>query len=201
MTMTNLRRIAVALGAAAGVVAFMVLVLAVVVPGAFVLARNLFGFAGLRPGEPAPDISLAGVDGRPFRLSDQRGKIVVVRFWSPDCAACRSELESIRATAGRYATGGDVVFVTVVSRMPPAQVAQFVRDNGIRYPVALDESGAVADAYLVDALPYTYLLTTDGRVLRSFVGSGNAFQIFREAQTCRAGGAISACVVRSESVP
>lgn len=195
------RRLSIALIAGAAVVIFAVATAGLVAPTLFVLARNLVGIGGLLPGELAPDFSLRDAAGRPVRLADLRGKTVILRFWSPDCAACRSELDSVRATAERYAADPEAAFVSVVSRVPAASVASFVAERGIRYPVALDGSGLVADAYLVQALPTTYVITPDGRILRGFVGAGNAFQVFREVQTCRTAGPVNACTVQSEGIP
>lgn len=195
------RRLSIALIAGAAVVIFAVLTAGLIAPTLFVLARNLLGIGGLLPGETAPDFALRDAAGQPVRLADLRGKTVVVRFWSPDCAACRSELDSVRATAERYAADPSAAFVSVVSRIPAATVAPFVAERGIRYPVALDDTGLVADAYLVQALPTTYVITPEGRILRGFVGAGNAFQVFREAQACRASGVVTACTVQSEGIP
>jgi len=154
------------------------------VPGAS-SAAGLLDDAAVTVGSPAPDFELTMVDGGTARLSDFRGKTVVVNFWASWCTPCRQEMsefnEMVRARAG---TGGDFIVLSVDYRPldSPSDVRRFLsafadrEGEAVAFPVMYDTNdGAVAERYGVAprnakqaTLPVSFFIDRDG-ILRDKV--------------------------------
>ncbi|MET3574478.1 TlpA disulfide reductase family protein [Bhargavaea ullalensis] len=128
---------------------------------------------GLKPGERAPDFQLMSTDGLPVRLSDFRGRKVVLNFWATWCPPCREEMPHMQ----RYyeAHGGGEAFeilavnATHTERGNGKAVVPFIEDNGLQFPVVMDEDGAISEKYEVRAYPVTYVLDEDGVVIEQVI--------------------------------
>ena len=128
--------------------------------------------AWVRPvvGGPAPDFVLeeAGT-GRAVRLSDYRGRTVVLNFWATWCGPCRSEMPEFQQT---YAArdGSDrndaknLVILAVDYREPDALVLAFQKEFGLTFPLLMDRQGVVRAQYEAQGLPATFFIDRDGIV-------------------------------------
>lgn len=126
-----------------------------------------------RDAEVAPDFKLQDLSGGSLRLSDLRGKSVVLHFWATWCGVCKLEIGALNALF--QSLKPDQVLVSVVADSDDAaHVQAFVRDRGIRYPVLLADAG-ILQAYAVGAFPTTYFLTPDGKIESTTVGLSNRF--------------------------
>lgn len=115
-------------------------------------------------GRAAPDFKLATPDGTTVRLSDYRGKWVVVNFWASWCGPCRQETPDLQRLAERHP---QALVVIGVNQQESAEVAaKFTGQFDVTYPIALDADGEVSVAYRVAGLPRT-LLVDPGGVIRS----------------------------------
>ncbi len=121
-----------------------------------------------RRSSASPDFTLPALDGSTFKLSGQRGKLVVVNFWATWCGPCRAEMPALEAFHRSHPD--DVVIVGVDVSEQKDIVAQFVRDVGVTYPIALDTSGQVSELYRVSGLPTTYFIGPDGSVRDMVIG-------------------------------
>ncbi len=135
-------------------------------------------------GERAPDFVLRGVDGGEVRLSDFRGKTVVLNFWASWCTPCRREMAEFEAMYRERLDAGDFVVLAVDYRPLDSEsevhrfLDTFTDENGgaIGFPVAYDTNdGAVAERYGVAprnarqaTLPVSFFIDRDG-VLREKV--------------------------------
>jgi peroxiredoxin len=119
-------------------------------------------------GEPAPDFTLDLVDGTPFRLSDQRGKVVVLNCWASWCAPCRFEMPEFQALYEEREGGGDFLIVAVNAAYddPRGSAERFIEEFGLTFPTPFDTTRDVANQYGVRGLPATFFIDRDG-ILRS----------------------------------
>ncbi len=113
-------------------------------------------------GKLAPDFALVDVsDGKTVRkLSDYRGKAVVVNWFASWCDPCRREIPAF--LAAEAALGDQVVFLGLDYDETRSKAAGFLAGLGANYTALLDEGHAVADHYRVSGLPVTFFVDKDG---------------------------------------
>jgi peroxiredoxin len=162
------------------------------------LLLNVTDLKGLPNLSAAPRFSLTDANGKEHKLSDYADKHVILKFWSPECKACLSELESVQESYRRISQNGDTVFLTVVSGLPREQVILFISQHAIEYPVLIDETSVSTDVFEVDALPFTYIIDGRGTILSKHVGSGGSFRVAREVtqqtqKECKEVGSLFVC--------
>ena len=116
----------------------------------------------------APDFALKDLGGTEVRLSDQRGKVVLIDFWATWCPPCREELPHIQRLHEDHRSEGLVVLALSTDR-DPAAVRTFVPRHGFTFPV-LFGNREVATAYRVRGIPTVYLVDRQGRIRFHHVG-------------------------------
>ena len=117
--------------------------------------------AAAEVGRAAPDFRLARLGGGELRLSDLRGRVVLLNFWATWCAPCRQEMpEFVRVYAAMHEQGLEIVAVDL--QEAPGPVQSFADEFGMRFPTLFDRSGQVARTYRVNQLPVTLLIDRDG---------------------------------------
>jgi cytochrome c biogenesis protein CcmG/thiol:disulfide interchange protein DsbE len=123
----------------------------------------------LKAGTVAPAFSLPRLGGgAPVSLASYRGTPVVLNFFASWCSDCRAELSAVATVARQSA--GQVAVVGVDSNDTSTAAAQLLAQAGATYPVAVDAQARVATAYLLSALPVTYFVDGQGRVVGATVG-------------------------------
>jgi peroxiredoxin len=121
--------------------------------------------AELRPwtGGPTPALQLQDLSGRTHRLSDYRGKVVLVNFWATWCEPCRDEMPSIERL--RRSLAGQPFEVLAVNLAEPAsRIRGFLAQLPLSFPMLLDPDTQVARAWQARVLPATYLVDASGRI-------------------------------------
>lgn len=112
----------------------------------------------------APSLVLEDLRGRTFRLSDYKGKVVLINFWATWCPPCRAELPDLVKWQREYRGRGlQVIGVTY----PPekiAEVRRFVRKLKVNYPVALGAKETKALFFQGETLPLTVIIDREGYV-------------------------------------
>ncbi len=137
------------------------------IPGGLVV-NSQFGEVSTKE-KPAPDFSLITLDGEEIRLSDMRGKVVMVDFWFSWCPPCRAEAPELVEAYKKY-QGPDVEFVGVAIWDVIGQVESFVKRYGVTYINGLDEKGKIAIDYGVTGIPEKYFVDKNGNIAKKFVG-------------------------------
>ena len=125
-----------------------------------------------KEGFAAPDFTLDLLGGGKVTLADLRGKVVLVNFWTSWCPPCRLEMPAIEKTYRSYKDLGFVVIgVNLTAQDSEKDAANFVKEIGVTFPIALDRDNAVGNLYLVTALPTSYFVDRNG-VIRSVIVGG-----------------------------
>jgi cytochrome c biogenesis protein CcmG/thiol:disulfide interchange protein DsbE len=113
-------------------------------------------------GELAPDFAIGGLDGGTIRLSDYRGKPVVLNFWASWCHPCRDEFPLFRSTLA--SNGGAYEMVGVDTGDLRGDAQRFAEQQHAHWPIGFDANGGVARGYGVDPLPQTFFIRADGTI-------------------------------------
>ncbi len=119
----------------------------------------------------APDFSLASLDGKAtIRLSDYRGKAVLLNFWATWCVPCKIEMPWFVELQNEYGAQGLQVVGVAMDDASPGDIAKFAKDMGVNYPIAVGKE-SVGDAYGgVQFLPATFYIGRDGKVIDKVFG-------------------------------
>ncbi len=117
-----------------------------------------------REGRAAPNFELSGVDDGSGSLTDYRGMYVLVNFWASWCSPCRQETPELQSFFEHHANR-EFVILGVNQQEQPSAVKEFVDEFGVTYPVLLDQSGEVSQAYGVGrGMPISFLVNPEGVV-------------------------------------
>lgn len=114
-------------------------------------------------GQSAPDFALRAVVGDNVRLSEHRGDVVVVSFWSSRCGPCSAQLAALERSLRTFGAAGLQVFGVSVDD-DPARAAQFASAQSVGFPLLLDPGKQVSRSYRVDNLPMTILVDRSGAI-------------------------------------
>jgi peroxiredoxin len=121
-------------------------------------------------GEAAPKFELTDLNGKPFRLEDHRGKIVVIEWFNPDCPLIvkhHVHHKTMAETSAKFKDEG-VVWVAINSGAPGKQGAgkernvKAQKEYEIAYPVLLDENGSVGRMYAAKVTPHMFIINREG---------------------------------------
>lgn len=119
---------------------------------------------------PAPDFTLESLDGKNLRLSDLRGKAVLLNFWATWCGPCKIETPWLVELQNQYGQQGLQVVGVEMGDDGKDDIAKFAKDMGVNYPVLIGKE-AVGEAYGgVPALPETFFIGRDGKIVDKIIG-------------------------------
>jgi peroxiredoxin len=132
-------------------------------------------------GLPAPDLVARGLDGENVRISEFRGQVVVVSFWSGSCNTCRAQLEALDRIARTYGSAGLVV-VGVNLDDNLARAEKFARAQDVGFQLLLSTAKSTGRDFGVDRLPMVLFLDRAGitRVAHREFKSRDEAQYVRE---------------------
>ena len=119
----------------------------------------------------APDFILQTPDGEEYTLSELKGNAVLVNLWATWCPPCRAEMPAIERMYREYKDQGFVVLaVDMTYQDNPADVAPFIQEYGLTFPVLLDETGKVGASYQLRSLPSSYFINRAGIIQEVVIG-------------------------------
>ncbi|OGB95811.1 MAG: hypothetical protein A2Z31_04825 [candidate division NC10 bacterium RBG_16_65_8] len=144
----------------------------------FTLRQGFFlASPSVQPGEwhdrsvSVPEFILPDLGGTPIRLSDHRGKVVLLNFWATWCPPCRAEMPSMETLYQVYRGRGLAILAISNDVSGKSAVEPFVRERGLTFPILLNPEGDVFAQYGVRGLPTSYLVDRRGRVVSAEIGA------------------------------
>ncbi len=121
---------------------------------------------------PAPQLELTDLQGQPVSIEDYHGQVILVNNWATWCPPCRIEMPELQAYFDAHAAEGFVV-VAIESGEPADQVASFVQEFRMTFPVWLDPQSKALETFNNWDLPSSYVVDRDGIVRLSWTGGIN----------------------------
>lgn len=127
-------------------------------------------------GKAAPDFDLKTLDGKDLKLSDLRGKGVLVNFWATYCSPCKVEMPWLADFQKQYEDKGFTIVGVTMDDAKPADIAKFTKDMGVTYPIVLG-TDAVGDSYGAQFLPTSVYVDRSGKIVQRVYGLVNRSEI------------------------
>lgn len=154
--------------------------LAMVLPLLLLLAVGFILLVPARP--PAPAFRLQTLEGQTVSEVHLQGKVTLINFWFPSCPGCVSEMPKLIRMAEDY-RGKNFQILAVSLAKPDSlnAVRQYAERNRLPFAVLYDAEGRTEAAYAVKAAPTSFLVGTDGRIVKTYVGEPESFpDLYRE---------------------
>lgn len=130
-----------------------------------------FGLELPRQRHPAPPVQGKGLDQKIYDLAAYRGKLVLLHFWASFCLPCREELPQLQGLWQQKKANGLVVVSVALDRGSLEPVQAIVDELKISFPVITENTRALREKYEIYAMPTTYVIGRDGRIIGRVVGA------------------------------
>ncbi len=118
--------------------------------------------------EKAPDFTLESINGDTIKLSDYRGKVVILDFWATWCRPCVMEIPHYKELYEAYKDSGLAIIGIALDK--PQKVVSFVDRFEVNYPIAVGDRSLAAEYGGIRAIPTTFVLDQDGKIYKKYVG-------------------------------
>lgn len=130
--------------------------------------------------KPAADFELADLSGATQKLSQYRGRVVILNFWATWCGPCKYEIPHFIKLYNAYKDKGLTILGVSIGEQKSG-VDAFAKARGMNYPVLIDSRSVVPRSYGgVRGIPTTFIITQDGKIYRKHVGVPQDMGIFEE---------------------
>ncbi len=144
-----------------------------------VLAAGALAYFGGGPSD-APASTFVLLDGSRKTTADLKGKVTLVNFWATSCTTCVAEMPKIVATYDKYKARGFDTLAVAMSYDPPSYVVNYAQTRQLPFSVAIDNTGAVAQAWgEVRLTPTTYIVNKRGQIVKRYVGEPDFTELHR----------------------
>jgi thiol-disulfide isomerase/thioredoxin len=122
-----------------------------------------------------PDFNLSilnagSAEAGTVQLSNLQGNVVFLNFWATWCPPCRAEMPSMQVLYERFRDKG-LEFAAVDIMEKESDILKFLGSNKLSFPVLLDANGSVANKYGISAIPATFIIDKDGKIIAKVAGA------------------------------
>lgn len=123
-------------------------------------------------GKPAPDFELATLNGETVKLSDYKGKKVILNFWATWCPPCKAEMPHMQSFYEKNKDKGIEIVAVNLTNMDKGktEIDKFVKDFDLTFDIPLDEGGDIGMQYQAFTIPTSYIIDTSGIIATKIVG-------------------------------
>jgi peroxiredoxin len=142
-------------------------------------------YSPLRVGQPAPDFTLPGLDGKMVSLSDYRGHVVLVNAWATWCPPCVDEMPSMEDLYKELKGENFEILAVSIDAIGTKAVAPFMKKYNLTFPALLDPAGTIKTLYHTTGIPESFIINKQGILVEKIIGPRNwaapeGFRYFRD---------------------
>jgi peroxiredoxin len=119
---------------------------------------------------PAAEWELKDINGKVIKLSDFKGKVVILDFWATWCPPCRAEIPSFVELQDAYKNKGVQIIGISLDQDGAAVLKPFIEKNKINYPIVIGTPKVTADYGGVEGIPTTFIIDKTGKIVAKHVG-------------------------------
>jgi peroxiredoxin len=144
-----------------------------IAPTATEQANTTNSKSGVEKGEMAPDFTLQTINGKTYKLSNLRGKKVLLNFFATWCPPCKGEMPNMEEFY-KENNDKDITVLAVnltTGETDPNNIPKFISNYGLTFPVLLDKQGNIGDIYQAFSIPTSYFIDTKGIIREKMVGA------------------------------
>ena len=134
----------------------------------------------IKKGADAPNFPIKSPNGKVIKLSDYKGKAVLLHFWATWCPPCRKELPGMEELSKKLDAQGEsakLAFLGICISDTAKNQSAFMKKNNYTFLSCLDETDEVASLYKIQGVPTSILISPDGKILSINVGMMNEKQL------------------------
>ena len=135
-----------------------------------VVAGSFLLFTACLHADPAPAWELKNLDGKSVKLSDFKGKVVILDFWATWCPPCRAEIPNFVALQKQYGDKGLQVVGISLDQGGVNPVAAFAKGQGINYPIVMGDEDVAHQYGDIQGIPTTFVIDPKGNIVEKHVG-------------------------------
>ena len=154
------------------------LALSILLCSSFLLAQSLDEtkkeYAKKMFSKPAPDFTLKNLEGKNVKLSDLKGKVVVIDFWATWCGPCVQSFPGMKKAADKYKDDANVVFLFIATSEDPnnreERLKKFIERKKYDFNVLVDANDVAAEKFGVSGIPSKFVIDPAGNVCFNSVG-------------------------------
>jgi peroxiredoxin len=138
----------------------------------FALKQNnpYLKFSPLRVGQPAPDFTLPGLDGKMVSLSDHRGHVVLVNVWATWCPPCVDEMPSMDTLYLELKGENFEILAVSIDALGKKAVAPFMKKYNLSFPALMDQDGTIKTLFQTTGVPESFIINQEGILIEKVIG-------------------------------
>jgi thiol-disulfide isomerase/thioredoxin len=126
--------------------------------------------AEVREGKPVPDITVSSLTNAPLKLSDLKGKVVLLNFWATWCPPCREEIPSMMKLNSAMAGKPFQMVAISIDEGGVPEIESFFKASGFSLPTYTDPGGTAQKIYGVTGVPETFVIDKNGLLVKKVIG-------------------------------
>lgn len=120
--------------------------------------------------DKAPDFALKSVDGKVVKLSDYKGKVIILDFWATWCPPCRKGIPDLISIQNEYKNDVVIIGVSLDGDKTIKDVPDFIKQYGINYPIVYGDEKIVTAYGGIQAIPTAFVIDKKGNIVDQHVG-------------------------------
>ena len=124
----------------------------------------------IKENSPAPEVTITGINGAAVKLSELKGKVVLLNFWATWCPPCRDEIPSMVKLNNIIGGKSFQMLAVSIDEGGRAAVESFLKSSGMNLPAYIDSDNRAARTYGIKGVPETFIIDKQGILVKKIIG-------------------------------